>query len=158
MQELTATQNGTGTFFVTRGTGIPTATASPSQTTIEVYVSYCPTNLPAGGVPRLGSNFSSPEQLVNASMRNETHSNSTFNQINSTNVTEPDHELWFGRSCSESAGICCPPDVKCDHLGKCPWAAMRGMEYLNHGDFMVTGRDLSDGSTVPIDEQLPNTG
>jgi hypothetical protein len=35
---------------------------------------------------------------------------------------------------------------------------MRGMGYLINGDFLVNGRNLSIGSTVPTDEHLPYSG
>jgi hypothetical protein len=143
---------------VTRVTGFPTQTASSSQTTIEVYVSYCPTTLPAGALPRLGSNFSSPEYLVDAALQNGTDLNSTLSGLSSTNSTQPDDGIPLCKVCPESAGVCCPLDVECDHLKKCPWEAMKGMGCVTHGDFLVNGRNLSDGSMVPLDEQMPYSG
>ncbi len=87
------------------------------MTTVEVYVSYCPTSAAYDMALRFGGNFTSP--AVNNNLMAPSNSSSGRNSSSSTRETS------LCNQCPNSVGICCPPTVQCDaNDGKCPLYAL----------------------------------
>jgi hypothetical protein len=93
------------------------------MTTVEVYVSYCPTSSTVYGMPlRLAANSTSPATNANLTAL-DPNSNSTAAPTNSSSSSTLGTPLC--NQCPNSAGICCPPTVECDdNDGKCPLYAL----------------------------------
>ncbi|KEF58398.1 uncharacterized protein A1O9_06324, partial [Exophiala aquamarina CBS 119918] len=125
------TVTGTGGFEATEGPTITltstTSRRAVSATTIEVYVSYCPDPAPAGGIMRLGQNFSlsgtGSYPGANRHSFNINDSDSTSSTTNSTSSSDDGNAICT--TCPNSVGICCPPNVPCNEDdGKCPQFAI----------------------------------
>ncbi len=97
----------------------------------------------------MGGNWTSPRlDYDGSSLANATH----------TNTTEETDIVPACRECPNSGGICCPPNAKCDELGKCPWKAMEAMGYIRFGINLVNWRNLSDGSYLADGEKAARLG
>ena len=150
------------------GAGVFTATGpytsmttTSARNTVEVYVSYCPTDL-AGGLPRIGGNGTQvdaggPYRLTNGTTYDGTisgsnitspWSNSTFpsNSTRHVNTTDVGQNCRF---CPNSA-LCCPIMAKCDSMGKCPWDALVDNGYVKYGLNVANRQNLSDDSIKPV--------
>ena len=98
----------------------------------------------------MGGNLTSPLLDYNStSLANTTHTKNTTNEADLVPAC---------RECPNSAGICCPPNAKCDELGKCPWKAMEAMGYIRFGFNQVNWRNLSDGSYLGESDKMPLSG
>lgn len=75
-----------------------------------------------------------------------------------TNTTQDSEIVPACRECPNSAGICCPPNARCDELGKCPWSAMEAMGYIRFGINMVNWRNTSDGGYLADEEKEARLG
>ena len=97
----------------------------------------------------MGGNLTSPLLDVNGtSLANTTQ----------TSTTQDSETVPACRECPNSAGICCPPNAKCDELGKCPWSAMEAMGYIRFGINMVNWRNTSDGGYLADEEKEARLG
>lgn len=97
----------------------------------------------------MGDNFTSPALDLNGT---------SLANITNTNTTQDNEIVPACRECPNSAGICCPPNAKCDELGKCPWSAMEAMGYIRFGICMVNWRNTSDGGYLADEEKEARLG
>lgn len=152
---------GTGTFTVS-GPYTETITESlPSgaATTVNVYVSYCPQEMP---LMRLVGNLSTTDSLrVDAGLNNGTTYNYLHhavlaggrNYTNGLNSTTNSTKFELCRVCPEDAGICCPPYSDCGADGHCPWNALVGSGYARFGVNIV---DVANSSQSMGMTSLPD--
>ena len=148
------------------GAGIFTATGpytsmttTSARNTVEVYVSYCPTDL-GGGLPQYrgnGTEIDAGGPYANVTTYNGTlsGSNSTFPWTNSsvpTNSTRRENTTDVGQNCRfcPNSALCCPIMAKCDAMGKCPWNALLDNGYVKYGLNVANRQNLSDDSIKPV--------
>jgi hypothetical protein len=135
---LTISQIGTGTFTAT-GPYTKTLSLAPAQATVEVFVSYCPTN--DNGLARPAGNLTSPAVVFYYPVP----SNSTLGDSNSTAIDDTlDNPLCH--ICPNDSGICCPLGSTCGGDGHCPYEALIGSGYILQGYNVVAAKNISSNS------------
>lgn len=140
---LKSLQIGTGTFTA-NGPYTTTSymTVAPNQGTVEVYVSYCPTN--ENGIPRIAGNLSSPATVSYYPIAG----NSSLTSSNETTLDDRlDNPLCH--VCNNDSGTCCPLGSTCGADGHCPWVALVGAGYVLSGLNVVAAKNGS-GGTEPL--------
>jgi hypothetical protein len=140
---LTSLQIGTGTFTA-NGPYTTTSymTVAPNQGTVEVYVSYCPTN--ENGIPRIAGNLSSPATVSYYPIA----SNSSLASSNAATLDDRlDNPLCH--ICDNDSGTCCPLGSTCGADGHCPWKALVNAGYVLSGLNVVAAKNGS-GGTEPL--------
>ena len=137
---LTHSQIGSGTFTATGPyTTTIYQTLAPNQGTVEVYVSYCPTD--GNEMPRIAGNLTSPATVSYYPLA----LNSTLDSSNSTTLNNTfDNPLCH--ICPSDSGTCCPLSSKCGADDHCPWGALMGAGYVLAGINVVAAKNSSGSS------------